>query len=221
MYKHTHKKNLSTSTKRVRPRSIWLLSLIVLLFVLCSVLLIFAYHSQTTTSVTGISTRTSIATATKMPQKSLAVTPVATQPKPNKTLGPQQPTVISVHTAVVATPTLATSTPQHTQLGVFPLSTGGPLPVPESVLHPTNIARAMIGSTLISIYAGSMTSNPQIGILCVLRENLTTGELHLQVYQGPQTGGALTILSVQNNILKIANTKMQGTFDLTTNIFKW
>ena len=222
MHKHTYKKNLSTSTtRRARPRSIWLLSLVALLLIVCGALLIFAYHSQASTNTISVPTLTPIATASKMPQKSSVVTPVATQVKPSKKTGTQQLTVTPRRTTVVATPTPITSTPQHTQLGVFPLSAGGPLPVPESVLHPTNIARVMLGSTLVSIYAGSMTRNPQTGILCVLQENLTTGELHLQMHQGPQTGGALTILSVQNNILKIANTKTQGSFDLTTNTFKW
>ncbi len=210
-------------TKPIRP--IWLLSLIAFLFVLCGVLLTFAHHSQTSTVAKGISPRTPI--ATKALQQSSIITPVASQTNAKK-IGPQQPTITPVHTIVVATPTLAVSTPtliastpQQTQFGVFALSSGGPLPVPESVLHPTNIARVMIGSTLVSVYAGSMSSNPQAGILCILREDLTTGQLHLQVYQGPQTGGALTILSAQKNILKVANTKMQGSFDLNTNTFQW
>jgi hypothetical protein len=227
MQKQTSPKRGSTSTRRFRVRPIWLLSLIAILFVLCGVLLTFAHSSQASTDRVDKSARTPITIATKVPQQSSLMTPTISQTN-SKTMGPQQPTITPVHptitaipTLAVSTPTLIASTPQHTQLGVFSLSSGGPLPVPESVLHPTNIARVMLGSTLVSVYAGSMSSNPQAGILCVLREDLSTGQLHLQVYQGPQTGGALTILSVQNSVLKVKNTNMQGSFDLNTNTFQW
>ena len=202
-------------TTPIRP--IWFLLLIAFLFVLCGVLLTFTLHSQAST----VSPQVQSTTVTKVLYQTSVVTPVASQAGMNKKMGPQQPTVTPIHTIVAATPMLIESTPQQTQFGVFALSSGGPLPVPESILHPTNIARVMLGSTLISIYAGSMSSNPQVGILCVLREDLATGQLHMQVYQGPQTGGALTILSVQKNVLKVANTKMQGSFDLNTNTFQW
>ena len=218
MQKQTTRKNISTSARRFRLRPIWFLSLLAFLFVLCGVLLTFVHRSQAST---GISPQTHSAIGTKVPQQSQNVTPIASQENTHKKMVIQQPTIMPVRTKVAATPTLVTSTLQHTQLGVFPLSAGGPLPVPESILHPTNIVRVILGSTLVSVYAGSMTRNPQAGILCVLRENLMTGEVHLQVYQGPQLGGALTVLSVQQNVFKIANTKMQGSFDLTTNTFQW
>lgn len=120
-----------------------------------------------------------------------------------------------------ATPTLIASTPQSSQAGVFSLASGGPLPVPQSVLHPTNIARVMLNGTLTSVYAGSLAQNPQAGVLCVLRENLTTGQIALQMYQSPRPEGPLTILSVQNTMLKIADPKAQGSFDLSTNQFQW
>jgi hypothetical protein len=104
---------------------------------------------------------------------------------------------------------------------VFSLASGGPLPVPETILHPTNIARLMLNTMLISVYAGSMTQNTQVGILCVLRENLTTGQLTLQVYQAPHVAGPLTILAIQNTKLKLTDTKSEGYFDLTTNQFQW
>ncbi len=123
--------------------------------------------------------------------------------------------------SATGTPTLLPSTPQPTRSGVFPLTAGGPLPVPESVLHPTNIARLQINTTLISVYAGSMAQNPQAGILCVLRENLTTGQLTLQIYQSPRADGPLTILAIQQTKLKISDSKSVGYFDLATNTFQW
>ncbi len=123
--------------------------------------------------------------------------------------------------SVSDTPTLSPSTPQPTRFGVFPLAAGGPLPVPESILRPTNIARLQINTTLISVYAGSMAQNPQAGILCVLRENLTTGQLTLQVYQSPRADGPLTILAIRQTKLKITDSKSVGYFDLVTNTFQW
>ena len=227
MQKHTIRKN--TPHRRIRLRPIWLLLLIAFLFVLCGVFLTFAHRLQASTNVASISPQTRSTIVTKVTQPPLAVvTPIGSPVNSNKKGDILHPTATPVKTTVDATVTpnastltLIASTPQHTQLGVFALSSGGPLPVPESVLHPTNIARVMLGSTLVSVYAGSMSSSPQEGILCVLREDLTTGTLHLQVYQGPSTGGALTILSVQKSVLKIANTKMQGSFDLNTNTFQW
>ena len=97
-------------------------------------LLTFTLHSQAST---GVSPQVHATTVTKVPQQASVVTPVASQASTNKKMGPLQPTVTPVHTIVVATPTLIASTPQQTQFGVFALSSGGPLPVPESILHPT------------------------------------------------------------------------------------
>lgn len=217
MRKHTLIKKQTLSSQRSRHRPLWLLALGVLLFVLCGVFFTYTIRSRVSTNVSQ-QTHTAIS-ATEESQPTSDITPVASKESGNKQMGPQQPTVTPGVT-VVATPTLV-STPQQTQFGVFPLSSGGPLPVPEGVLHPTNIARVMLNSTLVSVYAGSMTKNPQAGILCVLREDLTTGEVHVRMYQGPQTGGALTIVAVQKNVLKVTNLKMQGTFDLNTNTFQW
>ncbi len=219
MNNHSKIKRQSNPSRR-RFRSIWFLISTAFLLVLCGAFLIFAFRSQATSSV-GISPQVPGVTVTAVPQQTPYVTPIATQGNTNKKIGPLQPTITPVPAIVVVTPTLIVATPQHSTYGVFPLSSGGPLPVPESVLHPTNIARLKLGSTLVSVYAGSMTRNPQAGILCVLREDTTTGELHLKMYEGPQSGGALTILTIQKNVLKIANTKTQGSFDLTTNTFQW
>lgn len=216
MRNNSKRKNNATLRRRLRLRPIWCLSLLSVVCILGGVLFTFVTQSRASTDSQTLSTQVrSIATQGVLQQNS-NVAPIAPQEDSNKR---HQPT--PVHPTVVASTPPVTPTTQRTQFGVFPLSAGGPLPVPESVLRPTNIARVMLGSTLESVYAGSMTRNPQAGLLCVLREDMTTGELHLQLYQGPQTEGALTILAVQNNILKIANTKMQGTFNLTTNTFQW
>ncbi len=117
--------------------------------------------------------------------------------------------------------TLVASTPQTTHYGIFPLSTGGPLPVAETVFRPTNIARLSLNKTLISVYAGSLTHDPQVGVLCVLREDLATGQIHLQTYQNTLPKGALTLLAIQNTKLTLTNGKVQGFFDLATNQFSW
>ena len=103
--------------------------------------------------------------------------------------------------------------------GIFPLSAGGPIPVPASVLHPTNIARVLVKNVLMSIYAGSMARTPAIGALAILQENITTGQQSLHLYQTSQPVGALTILAVQNDILILSTPKASGTFHLGTDQF--
>jgi len=103
--------------------------------------------------------------------------------------------------------------------GIFPLSVGGPIPVPANVLHPTNIARVIVKSVLTSIYAGSLTRTPSLGALAILQENLTTGQQSLHLYQTSQPVGALTILTVHNDILTLATQKGNGSFNLATDRF--
>jgi hypothetical protein len=105
--------------------------------------------------------------------------------------------------------------------GVFPLSAGGPIPVPANVLHPTNIARINVDNVLVSIYAGSMVRTPTIGVLAILRENLTTGEQSLHLYQTAQPVGALTILTAHGSVLTFSTPKAKGTFNLGTNQFRF
>jgi len=135
---------------------------------------------------------------------------------------------VSTVASVGSTPGTTISTPfsmsnvrQGTQptTGIFPLSTGGPIPVPANVLHPTNIARVILANELTSIYAGSMARTPTIGVLAVLQENLITGQQSLHLYQTSQPVGALTILNVQQHILTIASAQTKGTFDLSTDQF--
>ena len=220
----TNQKNVS-ATRQARFHLPLLLTIAAFILVLFSAFIALTFHLQTSQAQRAISTpsvnqqqvQTPVATAvpTQEPQQAsnsaVAVKPTST---PTRVV-PVTPT------AVPATPTLIASTPQQTQYGVFPLSTGGPIPVPETVLHPTNIARTMLNATLISVYAGSMTQSPQIGILCVLREDLTTGQMHITMYQAPQMRGPLTILAIDKNILTITNsTKAIGTFDINTNQFR-
>jgi len=117
------------------------------------------------------------------------------------------------------TPNISVMANAQQMTGVLPLSAGGPIPVPANVLHPTNIARIDADNVLISIYAGSMVRTPTIGVLAILRENLTTGEQSLHLYQTAQPVGALTILTVHNGVLTLSTPKANGTFDLGTSQF--
>ena len=119
------------------------------------------------------------------------------------------------------TPVNTPDAQQTTRVGVFSLSTGGPIPVPANVLHPNNIARVVVNNVLTSIYAGSMTRAPETGALAILQENLVTGQESLHIYQTPQPIGALTILALHNNILTFSAPKAQGTFDLKTDQFQF
>ncbi|GAC1345999.1 MAG: hypothetical protein NVSMB27_08910 [Ktedonobacteraceae bacterium] len=107
--------------------------------------------------------------------------------------------------------------PQTT--GIFALSTGGPIPVPANVLSPSNIARVVVTNVLTSIYAGCMTRAPATGALAILRENLTSGQQSLHLYQTSQPVGTLTILAVHNDILTLSTPKARGIFNLKTDEF--
>src|SRR5712692_576270 len=123
-------------------------------------------------------------------------------------------------TGTIATMPFGGSTPGVPQTtGIFALSMGGPIPVPANVLSPSNIARVVSTNVLTSIYAGSMTRAPAIGALAILRENLTTGQQSLHLYQTTQPVGTLTILAVHNDILTLSTPKARGIFDLKADQF--
>jgi len=215
MQKHTTIKRKSSSSRHLRLPL--LLTIAAFALVLLSVFITFTFRSQATPVQHTIFSKDIQQQQSQFTVATYAPTQV--QGRASTQVGTQVPTSTPVQ-KVQATPTLIPSTPQSTQYGVFPLSAGGPLPVPESILHPTNIARTMLSSTLISVYAGSMTHNSQVGILCVLREDVTTGQVQIKMYQTPQERGALTILALQKNILTITDsTKVVETFDLNTNQF--
>jgi hypothetical protein len=186
------------------------------LLMICVILLTYSLMMQAKTraSTSPQSQQTSIATPTQ--DISQAATPLVTP-----TLSHTPQVTPTLGNGVSATPTLVPSTPQTVQTGVFPLSSGGPPPVSASILHPTNIARTLLNGTLVSIYAGSLAADPQQGVLCILRENLTTGQFNIQLYQSPRRGGPLTIVAIHNTTLNIADSQARGTFDLTTNQFQW
>jgi hypothetical protein len=122
--------------------------------------------------------------------------------------------------ATLLTPVDTPDAQPTTHAGVFSLASGGPIPVPANVLHPTSIARVVVNNVLTSIYAGSMTRAPETGALAIFQENLVTGQESLHIYQTPQPVGALTILALHNNILTFSAAKIHGTFDLKTDQFQ-
>lgn len=113
--------------------------------------------------------------------------------------------------------TQVTSEPIRT--GIFSLSTHEPLPIPANVLHPTNMARVVTNNVMTAIYAGFMTREPARGALFVLQENLTTGQETTHIYQMPQPAGALTILAIENQTLRLSLPNGKVTFDLQTTQF--
>ncbi len=103
--------------------------------------------------------------------------------------------------------------------GVFPLAFGGPIPVPANVLQPTNIARLVRKDEITTIYAGSLTQTPTTGVLAILQENLTTGQQSLHIYRTAQPVKALTILSIQQDMLMLSSPTTRGSFDLVRDQF--
>jgi hypothetical protein len=111
-------------------------------------------------------------------------------------------------------------TPQ-VRTGVFALGDSGPIPVPANVLKPANSARIVLNGEIYSIYAGAMTRQPGIGVLAVLQENAVTGQQSLHLYQSLQHSGALTILSLQQNLVSFTTaTGGQGHFNLLTDDYQ-
>ena len=219
---HRYSRRRRRSSARRFPRyAIALFTFAALLFIGCSILLMYSMTTQAKTSASSDSgTFQSTPMTTPTIGTTAMSTPVTTPTMPSR-LQATPTSIPSPSSAVSATPTLVPSTPQTVQTGVFPLSSGGPIPVSESILHPTNIARTTLNGSLVSIYAGSLAADPQQGVLCVLHENLTTGQFNIQVYQSPRRAGALTILAIQGTTLTLTDSQGQGTFDLATNQFRW
>ena len=217
MQRYYSRRRRRASSRRFPRYAIALFAFAALLFIVCSVLLMYSMTTQASASADSGKPR-QMHMATPTGDTSIASTPV-TKPTMSNTKR-ETPTQTPTST-VSATPTLVPSTPQTVQTGVFPLSSGGPVPVSESILHPTNIARTTLNGSLVSIYAGSLAADPQQGVLCVLRENLTTGQFNIQVYQSPRREGALTILAIQGTTLTVTDSKGRGTFDLASNQFHW
>ncbi len=126
---------------------------------------------------------------------------------------------VTAPSAPIVTGNNHTISPMQQTTGIFPLASGGPIPVPANVLHPSNIARVVLHDQLISIYAGAMARTPSIGAIAILQETLTTGQQSLNIYQTPQPVGTITILSIHNEVLTFSTINGRGTFNLITHQF--
>ncbi len=206
------------SKYRARKRWPRVLTLVTFMLILCGVFFTYAFtsHSAVVSVLNkGVTRQASFSAPTTGPKQVTVSTP---EPKPtplNNQQGAQGQIGKPVSEGAVAMPT------QPSQTGVFALSAGGPLPISEGILHPTNIARVLLNGVLTSVYAGSLTQNPQVGVLCVLQEDLTSGQIEMHLYQSSRSAGPLTIVAVQNTTLSIADAQTQGTFNLSTDQFHW
>lgn len=117
-------------------------------------------------------------------------------------------------------PVAGAGQPPVVQAGVYSLA-GQPLPVPANVLHPTNMARTRTGGLVTAVYAGSLTTQPQVGALFVLQDDFARGQQTKHLYQTPQPVGALTILAVHGSVLSLTSPSGDGTFDLSTGAFQF
>jgi hypothetical protein len=142
----------------------------------------------------------------------------------HKQVAPDAPTLNPTVPAVVNTAVPISANGGNTQgirqtTGVFSLASGGPIPVPANVFHPSNIARVVLHNELMSIYAGAMTRTPTIGAIAILQENTTTGQQSLTIYQTAQPVGSLTVLAIHNETLTVSTSAGNGTFNLITHQF--
>ncbi len=133
------------------------------------------------------------------------------------TLNPTVPAVVNTAVPIAANGGNTQSVQQTT--GIFSLASGGPIPVPANVLHPSNIARVVLHNELMSIYAGAMTRTPAIGAIAILQENITTGQQSLNIYQTTQPVGPVTVLAIHNEMLTVSTSVGHGTFNLVTHQF--
>ncbi len=133
------------------------------------------------------------------------------------TLNPTVPAVVNTAVPIAANSGNTQSVQQTT--GIFSLASGGPIPVPANVLHPSNIARVVLHNELMSIYAGAMTRTPTIGAIAILQEDTTTGQQSLTIYQTAQPVGPVTVLAIHNEMLTVSTSAGHGTFNLLTHLF--
>ncbi len=145
---------------------------------------------------------------------SLHASLAASAPPPASTPTPDQSL-----TTLLSSPTSTVGSQVRT--GIFSLAQTGPLPVPANVFSPVNSARIVLNNDVYSIYAGWMTRQPGVGALVVLKTNAVSGQQSLHTYQTPRAIGALTILSVQQNIVTFTAAHGHGSFDLLTDQFHW
>ena len=142
----------------------------------------------------------------------------------HKQIAPDTPVVSPTLPAMAGTAISISASGNNTQsvqqtTGILSLASGGPIPVPANVLHPSNIARVVLHNELMSIYAGAMTRTPTTGAIAVLQENLTTGQQSLDMYQTTKPVGMLTLLAIHGEMLTFSTSVGHGTFNLNTHQF--
>jgi len=121
----------------------------------------------------------------------------------------------------IGSPDTQTPATPQVRTGVFTLDDAGPIPVPANVLKPVNIARTILNDEIYSIYAGSLARQPEVGVLAVLQENTLSGKQNMHIYQSPRHLGALTIQSLQQNVVIFTSADgSQGRFDLFADQFQ-
>jgi hypothetical protein len=98
---------------------------------------------------------------------------------------------------------------------------GVPVPFPAQVLTCTTLWEDLQGTSRLAVYAGSRPSDPQQGVLIVLKGNVTTGEDQAGggEFDTPRRVGALTLRSVRGNTVFFTFPGGGGTFDLITRRF--
>jgi hypothetical protein len=77
-----------------------------------------------------------------------------------------------------------------------------PVPVSPSLLRPQNGWLVSDGRTLVAVYAGAAGSDPALGRVVVVRQDLVAGKQTLETVDAGETG-ALTIVSAQNGVLRL------------------
>lgn len=96
---------------------------------------------------------------------------------------------------------------------------GAPVPISAARAKITNLWMGQFGQNYVSVYAGSVTTDPQQGALWVATINPQTGESTQQEFDTPQKLGALNITSVTGPTVAFTYPGGKASFDLQNKHF--
>jgi hypothetical protein len=82
------------------------------------------------------------------------------------------------------------------------LGPDAPMPVSPSLLQPRNGWLVSDGKTLVAVYAGAAGSDPAVGRVVILRQDLVAGRQTVETHDALATG-ALTIVSAETGGLRL------------------
>lgn len=121
-----------------------------------------------------------------------------------------------------AVPRTTIRPPEHAGIVGTPDQLGGvPVPFPADVFHVTNMWLDLQAGVFISIYAGSLGSDPDQGAIVVERINGETGRdlPGSGLFPTPTKAGPVTLTVIRGSVVYFTNRVGNGTFNLVTDAY--